>query len=375
MKVCVYAICKNESQFVERWMASMGEADAVVVLDTGSTDDTVERLRAAGARVTVERFDPWRFDTARNRSLDLVPEDADICVCTDLDEVLHPGWRALLEAAWAPGTTRATYRYTWNFLPDGREGHVFWYSKVHARHGYRWTHPVHEVLTPDPGLVEHVVTVQGMQLDHHADESKSRAQYLPLLELSVQEDPEDDRNMHYLGREYMFRGQWEKAIATLKRHLSLPRATWRDERCASMRFLARCCQAMGQEGEAESWLWRAAGEAPYLREPWVELAALLYQKKDMEGTAYCAGRALAITERPRTYITEGSAWGSQPADLRSLGLYYTGRKEEALTYAKQASALEPENRRLRDNAELIARELQVTSRSMEPVQLSPSTQM
>ena len=37
MKVCVYAICKNESQFVERWMASMGEADAVVVLDTGST--------------------------------------------------------------------------------------------------------------------------------------------------------------------------------------------------------------------------------------------------------------------------------------------------------------------------------------------------
>ena len=228
MKVCVYAICKNESQFVERWMASMGEADAVVVLDTGSTDDTVERLRAAGARVTVERFDPWRFDTARNRSLDLVPEDADICVCTDLDEVLHPGWRALLEAAWVPGTTRATYRYTWNFLPDGREGHVFWYSKVHARHGYRWTHPVHEVLTPDPGLVEHVVTVQGMQLDHHADESKSRAQYLPLLELSVQEDPEDDRNMHYLGREYMFRGQWEKAIATLKRHLSLPRATWRD---------------------------------------------------------------------------------------------------------------------------------------------------
>ena len=75
----------------------------MVVLDTGSTDDTVERLRAAGARVTVERFDPWRFDTARNRSLDLVPEDADICVCTDLDEVLHPGWRALLEAGLGPG--------------------------------------------------------------------------------------------------------------------------------------------------------------------------------------------------------------------------------------------------------------------------------
>ena len=98
-KVCVYAICKNEAQFVDRWMDSMGEADQVVVLDTGSEDSTVERLRARGAEVTVERISPWRFDTARNRSLELVPEDADICVCTDLDEVFHPGWRAALERA------------------------------------------------------------------------------------------------------------------------------------------------------------------------------------------------------------------------------------------------------------------------------------
>ena len=68
-KVCVYAICKNEEQFVDRWMDSMGEADQVVVLDTGSEDGTVERLRARGALVTREVIDPWRFDTARNRSL------------------------------------------------------------------------------------------------------------------------------------------------------------------------------------------------------------------------------------------------------------------------------------------------------------------
>ena len=86
-RVCVYAICKNEAQFVNRWMDSMSEADRVVVLDTGSDDDTVERLRARGAEVTVEQIVPWRFDVARNRSLELVPEDTDICVCTDLDEL------------------------------------------------------------------------------------------------------------------------------------------------------------------------------------------------------------------------------------------------------------------------------------------------
>ena len=110
MKVCVYAICKNESKFVERWVESMREADGVFVLDTGSADGTPELLASLGVNVHVEEIQPWRFDRARNRSLELVPHDADICICTDLDEVLHPGWRALLEAAWKPGTTRASYR-------------------------------------------------------------------------------------------------------------------------------------------------------------------------------------------------------------------------------------------------------------------------
>lgn len=224
--------------------------------------------------------------------------------------------------------------------------------------------------------MEHVVTVPGMQLDHHADESKSRAQYLPLLELSVQEDPEDDRNMHYLGREYMFRGQWEKATATLKRHLSLPRATWRDERCASMRFLARCCQAMGQEGGGGgAGCGGRRGRPPTCREPGWSWRPCSTRKRTWKARPTAPGAPWPSPSGPAPISPRAAPGAAQPADLRSLGLYYTGRKEEALTYAKQASALEPENRRLRDNAELIARELQVTSRSMEPVQPSPSTQM
>ena len=69
MKVVVYAICKNEAQFVKRWAASMKEADQIVVLDTGSTDDTVQKLKKQGVRVTHEIISPCRFYVARNRSL------------------------------------------------------------------------------------------------------------------------------------------------------------------------------------------------------------------------------------------------------------------------------------------------------------------
>lgn len=98
-----YAICKNESQFVDRFMDSMSEADYVCVLDTGSSDDTVKKLRARGAIVGETVVSPWRFDTARNESLGLIPADADICCAIDLDELFHPGWRAALERAWQPG--------------------------------------------------------------------------------------------------------------------------------------------------------------------------------------------------------------------------------------------------------------------------------
>lgn len=355
MKIVVYAICKNEAGYAERWMASMAEADGVYVLDTGSTDGTAERLRALGAVVVEERVEPWRFDTARNRSLELVPEDADICVCTDLDEVFHPGWRAALEAAWTDGTTQAVYRYTWNFNADGSEGTVFWIEKIHARRGYRWTHPVHEVLERQEGWGPgRKCTAEGVQLDHHADPAKSRGQYLPLLELSVAEAPEDDRNTHYLGREYLFYGRWDDCIRTLERHLSLPTAVWADERCASMRFLARAWRQKGRSEQARRWLWRAIGEAPHLREPYLELARLLYEEAEWDGVVYLCRQALAITDRPQTYICEAEAWGSLPWDLLSLGLYHTGRRGEALEAARQALALSPEDGRIRDNVAFLA---------------------
>lgn len=359
MKIVVYAICKNEAQFVDRWMDSMSEADEVVVLDTGSSDDTVQRLRARGARVEGEVISPWRFDVARNRSMELVPEDADICVCTDLDEVLHPGWRKLLEAAWRPGAGQATYRYTWSFNPDGSEGVVFWYEKVHARHGYQWVHPVHEVLRwTGPGRPGPKVTVENMQLDHLPDPAKSRAQYLPLLELSVKEDPNDDRNVHYLGREYMYRSRWDDCIRTLERHLAMPSATWADERCASMRYIAHSWAMKGNRPLARNWYLRAIAEAPHLREPYMDLAMLLYEDGCWDGVLYFTACALTIVKRPRTYICEAAPWGSLPHDLRSIAFYKTRRLPEALAEAREALALEPENPRLAGNVSLLERLVQ-----------------
>ena len=101
-KICIYAIARNEEQFVDRFCDAAAEADYIAVLDTGSTDRTVEKLSDRGVIVRQTTIEPWRFDVARNLSLLLIPRDTDLCVCVDLDEVLLPGWRAALEKAWTP---------------------------------------------------------------------------------------------------------------------------------------------------------------------------------------------------------------------------------------------------------------------------------
>ena len=276
-KVCVYAICKNEEKFVKRWVESMREADEIIVLDTGSTDNSVKLLKDLGVKVTTKEIKPWRFDVARNKSLELVPIDTDICVCTDLDEVLERGWREKLENAWQENTTRLKYTYNWSFDEYGKPATTFLLNQIHKRKGYHWYHPVHEILVPEEK--EEEVICEQIILNHYPDSSKSRSNYLPLLEMSVEEDPTDDRNMHYLGREYMYYGKYNESIDTLIKHLNLPTSKWDAERCASMRFIARCYLGLNRLNEAEMWYQKAIKEAPYLRESYVELAKLFFDQK------------------------------------------------------------------------------------------------
>lgn len=350
MKVCVYAIAKNEEKFAERWVDSMGEADGLYVLDTGSTDRTVEILTGRGVTVHREIISPWRFDTARNRSLELVPEDADVCVCTDLDEVFRPGWRAELEKAWTEGTEQLRYLYIWSFK-DGNPGTSFRYEKAHARKGFRWTHPVHEVLERTDGKRAWKVSECEMVLEHHPDPAKSRGQYLPLLELSVREAPEDDRNAHYLGREYMFYQMWDKAINQLMRHLDMPTATWRPERCASMRFISRCHLKKGDMQSALVWAMRAIAECPETREPWVQAEEVAYAMEDWHLVRYFGLKAVGIREKPEIYINEEKAWGPYPYDALAYAEYRLGDLEQAAAHTEKALEY-GDDQRLRGNLRL-----------------------
>ena len=355
-KVYVYAISKNEEKFVNRWMNSVSEADKVFVLDTGSTDKTVKKLKEKGAIVKSKKIEPFRFDVARNLSLEMVPKDADICVCIDLDEVLEKGWRKKLEEIWNEDTNRLRYNYNWSFDKYNNPSVNFYIEKIHSRNNYKWTHPVHEVLTYLKDN-EKFITTDEITVNHYPDSTKSRSSYLPLLELSVKENPNDDRNMHYLGREYMFYGKWNESIDTLIKHLNMKNATWKDERCASMRFISRCYTNLNRYDEARMWLDKAIKEAPYLRDPFVERALLEYRLNNWdEVIKYCL-EALKLQKNTKSYINEVFSYDHTIYDLLSLGYFYKNEFDLALKNVNIALKLSPDDERLKNNKKIIEKNL------------------
>ncbi|MDR1392121.1 MAG: glycosyl transferase family 2 [Clostridiales bacterium] len=281
-KICVYSICKNEEEHVDKWVDAHEEADLLIVTDTGSEDNTVEKLKNRGVIVHETKLDFFRFDEARNISLSNVPNDVDICVCTDLDEIFETGWRKKVEKAWKDGVSRLNYLchliYAENNVLIGK----MTTSKIHSRKNYKWRWPVHEWLVYDGEEAEKIIFVEDLISKHYRYNKKSNEFYLNLLEFAVKEMPDDSRMRYYLGREYMYKNEWQKCIDTLLPYFSIENGPWSEEKSGAMRHIAKSYKFLSNKKECYKWFIKSMEETPNIRDPYIDLAFAAMEFEDFE---------------------------------------------------------------------------------------------
>jgi len=339
-KVAVYTISKNEEKHVERWYESSKDADYHILTDTGSTDNTVELARSLGVTVHQVTVTPFRFDDARNASLALVPADVDYCIALDVDEVLAPNWKWYLEQAHELGIDRPSYRRIEKFNEDGSVATEFDGFKVHRRHNVRWNYPIHEVPQWYGDGEENKVRIDGFEIHHYADSTKSRSQYLGLLEMAVKENP-DARNLYYLGRELTFYDRLDEAAGFLKQYLE--KSVFPQERAAACRMLGKC-----EPNEAEEWFIKSTEEYPS-RESILALANHYYLQQDWDATLLVARKALEYTEKPMAFLSENWAWGAMADDLVAVASWQLKDFKTAYEHGKKAVEISPNDERLQSN--------------------------
>lgn len=297
VKICCYAIAANEPEaFIDRWLESMSGADYIVVLVTKEGDSNYNYFKQkqrlySQLQVYEHTITPWRFDVARNESMNYIPLDSDVIVCTDIDEILiEDFWDDLRKCVFDhPNFERIYYRYAWSHDNEGNPNWVFWYDKITQPIGWEWKFPVHESLhkTVDKYEGQYYLDSNKIYLHHYPDNTKSRSSYLRLLELRAQEYPEDLYGLFYLTREYSFAGKYSDAIAT---GLFLYNKLKEQDVIDDMRMLPSLCCQLGQyynilkrPDKAETYYKESISLDPSFRDGYIKLAQLLaYQGRYKE---------------------------------------------------------------------------------------------
>ena len=143
MNITLYAICKNEEKNVEKFIENSKKFSHTVVVDTGSTDKTVELLKKAGINVYEhsQKKEEFDFSVARNQALSYVETDwaFSLDFNEDVDEFFPEG----LDVIAGEFTTFRHERYDDNGGQEPTKSDEV-HLRFHRTKNYTWTNAVHE---------------------------------------------------------------------------------------------------------------------------------------------------------------------------------------------------------------------------------------
>lgn len=133
MSISIVVLTFNESANIRRCLSSVQWANDILVVDSGSTDDTVEAALSFGARVVSRAFDS--FAAQRNFALDHGALKNDWVLHIDADEVVSDDLRIELLKLVEEGPRKDAYR-----VPEKLILHEKWlkYSGMYPRYQVRF---------------------------------------------------------------------------------------------------------------------------------------------------------------------------------------------------------------------------------------------
>jgi glycosyltransferase involved in cell wall biosynthesis len=208
-------VVKDEEAWIGRALSSAKPwVDEIVLVDTGSSDRTVEIARESGARVALH---PWQdsFALHRNQSLDMASYDWVLVL--DADELLDQDTAPLLRAAIADTAEEGFILPVYSQM-----GHGGWNLKYVARFlkrrpSLRYQGIIHEQpnLASQPSKLGVKIYHYGYNLEPRATEAKL-AQRLPMLEARLANEPDSLAARVHLANCLLRTGRednWQKALA------------------------------------------------------------------------------------------------------------------------------------------------------------------
>lgn len=215
-------IVKNEEDFLEKCLLSIRDyVDEIIIVDTGSTDNTVEIAKRYTEKVY---FHAWEdsFTKARNQALQYAK--CDWILQMDADEELMAGSGELMRAdVRGAGDSDIIYIRVYSGYAGGKKKAFHNYERLFRNNGkIRYEGNVHEQVVG--GTKAFYSSASLWHYGYDVDEIKAQEKFIrntTLLKKEIEKDPENPMHHHNLSLSYFSRQMNEEAIKEAVRAIEL----------------------------------------------------------------------------------------------------------------------------------------------------------
>ena len=245
----VAMIVKNEEVMLPRCLDSVQTADEIVICDTGSEDKTIEIAKKYTDKIFTDYKWNDHFGEAYTHAFSKATTDWILSI--DADGMLEEGGiekiRDIIEKVHDDDRIDSISYDIWKKNPP-QKSHTL---KRICRNGTVWKYRVHSNPDVSRPYKSDVKIFAGYSPAHKKDPDRA----LRMLLKQKEEMPGDARTLYYLAREYVYRGQYQKAIDELKDYF--PKAKYLAEKNDAYLMQARCLAELGKFNEACDSAWEA----------------------------------------------------------------------------------------------------------------------
>lgn len=269
-------IVKDEAHIIHESLAcTLPIIDTYCIVDTGSSDDTIQKIRDFYADKGIEgeiHQRPWKnFGHNRSEALALCDGKMDYILVIDADDLMgfpidgKTKLISLLETH-TPGGVRIIIK----------QGNLeYWRSQLFkANDGWKYVGVLHEYPTNGKPTAEQIQLPKEFWMESRRLGGRNRVgnkseRDIQVLTKGLEEEPDNDRYVFYLAQSYRDAGNHREALKYYKKRFKMGR--WAEEAWYAAYRTGECYKFLKNIPKFEYWMQKAHLFRPWRAEPIYQL--------------------------------------------------------------------------------------------------------
>jgi tetratricopeptide (TPR) repeat protein len=350
-------IVKNEEEHLPKALNSVKDAvDEIIIVDTGSTDNTVEIAKSFGAKVY---YYEWNNDFASARNETLKYATCDWILSMDADDEMNADdirrLKEVLSETDAMGFAIPIFSEIYDRQTNMKNTTVNYLVRIFKNDPrIRFSRRIHEFVDQSIYDIGGKIEILEIPVFHRGyidleTLNKKLERNKRLLEVALEENPEDHSLLVYMGKTYLEENELDKAEEYYKRAISLVETG--SKRYASLFFLQTAYIGLGnlliQKGEFEEaieYFNKAIAIDPNFPDTYYHIGMAYYNKGRFEEAYNMFSKVFEVDVNKSTAkISHLGIRGELTLTMLQATALQLGMYREAIEYGTKVLEINPQN--------------------------------